>query len=466
MACAVYPGQTQDDYIRIKSSIDNEYKLLQSKSVEFKKKEKYYKFIFDHVQTTFLKTYDLDGGFIDIFSTGKYNCLTATLLYSFLLEKLHIDYIIKYMPNHVYLMVNDQATPYIFETTDPINGFMAISQRSQSQAIKKMRLLHYMSVDNGNAQNETGLFDKYFIKLNNTGIKGLIGYQYVNLASISISAEDYHTAMNLYNKALLLTPMDELRFVTINLLIAAYTKAPSTSRKKAEYLLEIYNYSEDPDRNAQFASDFSNIIYNCLFNPFPKPDSLKPIFDYLSENITQPELLEGIKKQYIQSNIAYLAQTNHSNDTIFKLLYLTFEADRKNETLKNMLEHFLLSDPDLNLEGFGSDFDMDTFLKKYPALMELKMFRKAVCNELIESAGRAFQFGLIEKGEKLLHDFEESALFDKENVYFCNPAPTYCDACRAYFRKGNKVKAREMAKKGLSYNPNDIELQDLLKELK
>jgi hypothetical protein len=70
----------------------------------------------------FLRHYAELTTFGDLLSNGKYDCLTATIFYSYCLDALEIDHTIVETPNHIFLLVKNEGI--LLETTDPINGFV------------------------------------------------------------------------------------------------------------------------------------------------------------------------------------------------------------------------------------------------------------------------------------------------------------------------------------------------------
>src|SRR6218665_2366950 len=62
------------------------------------------KFTYDYVHKQFLKIYKEKNGFMDLFESGEYNCLSASALYAIIFSKISIPYQIRETPTHVYLI--------------------------------------------------------------------------------------------------------------------------------------------------------------------------------------------------------------------------------------------------------------------------------------------------------------------------------------------------------------------------
>jgi len=237
MAIAVNPKSGNTELTITRQVIETEAGLLKTKIAGIKKPAAKLKYIFDHVQTTFLKHYDLDVDFSDMFVSGKHNCLTATIFYALLFDELSIKHTIKFMPGHVYPIAYANDVPYIFETTDPEHGFPELNGMVQKNAIQSMRLMQFITADNGGAKSTGDLSDRYYIKLNNTEMKGLVAYQYTNAAFASMLKQDYPTAYDLITKGIILAPMDEMYILQEELLKQSILQGNKISSKRAQMLV-------------------------------------------------------------------------------------------------------------------------------------------------------------------------------------------------------------------------------------
>lgn len=128
--------------------------------------------LFFAVQETFLKEYALYSSFYQTLEEGKYDCLTASVLYTILLEDLkqkgRFDYTyqIVQMPTHVFVKIklSDQSE-IIFESTDAKRGFIATPKAIDFYTKKQ--------VATANKQAE----DKSTLTLDNTLINNLVTFE-------------------------------------------------------------------------------------------------------------------------------------------------------------------------------------------------------------------------------------------------------------------------------------------------
>jgi hypothetical protein len=79
---------------------------------------------FRRVQARYLKSYEAYSDFDQIFQSGKYDCLTATALFSYVLDELDYSYGIIETNYHIFLMVQTSNGEVMIETTDRVGGFV------------------------------------------------------------------------------------------------------------------------------------------------------------------------------------------------------------------------------------------------------------------------------------------------------------------------------------------------------
>ena len=112
---------------------------LSSEGVNTKKNDKKIKTVYNQVHSTFLKKYQEDVRFQDIFTNGNYNCVTASALFALVFEQLNIPYEIKEEPTHVYLLAYPNSSNILVETTTPLSGFLSFDDRFKQNFIEVLK---------------------------------------------------------------------------------------------------------------------------------------------------------------------------------------------------------------------------------------------------------------------------------------------------------------------------------------
>jgi len=112
---------------KIREHINNLRSKRSKKEVTFLHK------IFWSTQKRFLKTYSPYETFGELFVSGKYDCLTATSLYSLLLTEFNFDFNIIETNYHIFIVVRTSSGEVLLETTDRYNGFVQDKKEIESR---------------------------------------------------------------------------------------------------------------------------------------------------------------------------------------------------------------------------------------------------------------------------------------------------------------------------------------------
>ncbi len=465
MSVAVNPAAGAKELQAIKETVKNEANLLKTDIAGIKKPAKKLKYVFDHVQSTFLKQYDLEAGFSEMFSTGKFNCLTATILYTLLLDELSVKHTIKFMPGHVYLIAYGDEVPYIFETTDPDGGFIELSKAVQDKALQGLRVAQYMLSNNKPNEKSSNLLDNYFVKLNNLEMKGLIGYQYVNMAVSKLTKEEYLAAYNYIEKAKIFTPLDELNVFSTELLGHSIDQADRSSTLRARLLVKFYATIKNPNKKNFIAEDYKSITYECLAGSFPAPDSIQLIHKIMMDGI-KDEDVKAVFEEVYTTNYLYYLQTKASPEKRFAYVYKLYSEGNENQNIINILSETLnnmTNEYTLTLKGMRA---YDSLAEIYPKLMQVNIFRYNRCRLLVNLAENAFKQKDATLGEELLEKYDLIDFKANGPENYCTPAYACSLAGSYYFKKGNTAKAKAALNKGLAYEPDNWELKKKISELK
>lgn len=174
-------------------------KLVEKKST-YRSDESFLKFMFFKVHRKFLKQYEKQVVFSEIFGPqGKYDCVTASALYALFLDDLDFEYDVVETDYHVYLLVHAGDKEILFETTDPLNGFSSdqkeILERTEivlNDARKINEELALAGVTNDfREMKETSQVQ---VIQNRVGLKELSALHYYNQSLKALSSQDFRKA--------------------------------------------------------------------------------------------------------------------------------------------------------------------------------------------------------------------------------------------------------------------------------
>jgi len=191
-------------YIKLFSRPDNKFTTerfntfitkLEVKRRESTNDQAFLKHLFVKTHQRILKNYTEYCTFNAVFDNGTYNCLTGTAIYAILLDHFDIDFKIIETNYHIFLIANTSEGDILFESTDPLNGFV-----SKKDAIEK-RIKKYQ--ENILAGNNDGK-DKYqytFNLYNAVSMEQLLGLLYYNYSIDAYNHKEILSSINYLDKA-------------------------------------------------------------------------------------------------------------------------------------------------------------------------------------------------------------------------------------------------------------------------
>ncbi|XOV92511.1 MAG: hypothetical protein ACFHWX_20185 [Bacteroidota bacterium] len=213
------PEINENKFKEIQSDLNELVDKLQSKRQAFNNDDSFLEWAFYYVHRKKLGWYENYVSFSDIFINKKYDCLTGTILYSILLDRLHYKFSIYEMDYHIFLVVHLPEKNVLFEATDPLEGFIndkkQIEEKVQQFIADGNSIIAIKGV--GEAQKE--LHGTHSVQ-GTVDLLSLAGLQYFNLAVKAYNENHFHEASSYILKAEKLYPSDRIVNVK-NLMVSA-----------------------------------------------------------------------------------------------------------------------------------------------------------------------------------------------------------------------------------------------------
>lgn len=125
---------------------------------------------FKKISARFLRKYEAYSDFDQLFRTGKFDCLTATALFSLALDQLQYPYEVIETNYHIFLLVQTTEGEVLIETTDRFGGFV-----TDPRAIRE-RTMNYWANEpaaSGNARHVQYSF-KLYQSISPANLNGLL----------------------------------------------------------------------------------------------------------------------------------------------------------------------------------------------------------------------------------------------------------------------------------------------------
>lgn len=151
--------------------------------------------LFNSTHRQLLKQYDQYSDFEEIFQNGKYDCLTATALYSVLLNKFDYTYSIIETNYHIFMIVKTEEGDVLLESTDPINGFEYIPEKIDD------RIKTYKENLVSNTSKDKNYYTFSFNLFHEVNPEQLTGLLFFNQCVKAFNNQEWQKAIQLLKKA-------------------------------------------------------------------------------------------------------------------------------------------------------------------------------------------------------------------------------------------------------------------------
>jgi hypothetical protein len=190
---------------------------LKAKQLVAKSDAVFLKHVFYSVHKKMLGEYSQYVSFDKIFEeTQQYDCVTGTALYAIILQELGYEYEIHETDYHVYLVAKANAKEYLFESTDPLNGFAwrtsEIKLRQEMVNKTSVKINAQSAFSGVSSSNETKQAPVY---INNVvDLKALSGLHYYNQALKNFNEANYSLAFKLIMIAQGLHPTKRIKYAS------------------------------------------------------------------------------------------------------------------------------------------------------------------------------------------------------------------------------------------------------------
>lgn len=192
-------------YENIKAELLNYSKKLLTKKKRSSNDLKFLKYVFKNVHQQYLKDYKIDETFSGIFDNRSYNCVSGVALYACVLDLLGYEPIMYETRYHIFLVIKQGTTNVLFETTDPIRGFIP------GDAAVSAYITTHLKEERERVSKDKTLSAPFNTDeiLEAVNLKELAGLHYYNIGLYLINEQNYFDAFRALKKASILYPRSE-----------------------------------------------------------------------------------------------------------------------------------------------------------------------------------------------------------------------------------------------------------------
>ncbi|UXX80951.1 hypothetical protein N7E81_07540 [Reichenbachiella carrageenanivorans] len=198
---------------------------LKEKQKLYKSDAAFLKHVFYTVHRKMLGEYEQYVTFSEIFKKEKkYDCVTGTAMFALVLDELGVSYEVHETDYHVYLVAFAGGKEYLFESTDPLNGFAwepkEIAERRMFVNEESIRINTKLAMS-GLASDDVDLQGATYID-NVVDLRQLAGLHYYNQALKHFNNNDLRDAYRMIIIAQGIYPTPRIKGASAFMFAAAF----------------------------------------------------------------------------------------------------------------------------------------------------------------------------------------------------------------------------------------------------
>ena len=445
---------------RISTFIDQ--RLQSGKQYSSKEIKKLYAEIHD----AFFTKYVDNPAFAQIFSNGNYNCATASALYAVLLNKLNVEYSIREMPTHVFIVAAPSTYNVVYETTAPGAMIYQLNEnvkKTYLEYLQKNKLIGQEELESG---DRNALFEKYFYGNNAINLQQLCGLLYYNRGIEAVQQEDYVTAYKNFEKAYFLHPGLRMKyFVSTSLALNLY-KATNLSEDEKITTLSRYMQVGDSAAAKEMIGDlFEKGSKKYLFQ---YPDMSRYVALYNSiVNVVKDSAFLRLARHDHYVDMAHYYSIKEELDSTRRYLDSLYNMNTSDLLVKEQITNTIYNVVRKLPQGKEQAAALKGYFKSYPFLATNNSLQDAYVFSLIMEIGSKYSTENEKEGRPYLDELKaaldgQPALAKRLETYVEAAVP---EICGYYARKKNYKTVKENLLFFKKLLPNNEEINRRLKNV-
>ncbi|MDQ4140118.1 MAG: hypothetical protein M3142_06300 [Bacteroidota bacterium] len=459
MLLAINPAATDKDVAFVNQALQRIYTNLDAAKITSKPLPKQVKAIFQSVHNSYLKKYELIASFDQIMNNGVYNCVSASALYGLVLDHYNIPYEIKQLPTHVYLVADPKGSKITVESTDPNGGYFAPDAKFKKNYVEYLQKSKMVSAEEVRTKSIDELFNKNFQADKAIYFKQLVALQYFNEGIKQYDEQSFSKSTAALQKAYRLYPSPETRFLLTNSLANQMQGINYNNLEEVALLTSFYAMQPGDMYRDEFTNDFKRLTQKFLLD---KNDTVfyRKIYK---------EFLNSARDTVSAHEIAYvfnfhngrLNALNHRYDVSLEYLKQAYLHNPVSGELTGFIRAVLQDELSQNTASLNFVKSLDQYGKYFPFLKNEEMFQRAYLIAYSRAIIDYFNANMHEEAKKYLSIFEAKYKINKAGYEPQYVGNLYLAACGSYMRAKNLNLTKQYAKKGLAYDPMNIQLRNL-----
>ena len=441
-----------------KSILNQHLNKLNDKKFKKASEKKQIKIIQNYLSDNLLINYEVINNYNEIFLSNKYCEATAAALYSVILSKLNIPFIIVTENRSIYLVTWPSSSNVIIENKDPQNRIINYDYRTKS-GFAKYIISKYSGIYDTlfNSPDPDQIFRNYYFPSDTLTMAELIGIQYLNYTENLLDNRKVKEAFNQLEKAYLFYKSERTGFLIFTALSAIINEIDYTKPDDFKYLYKLAKYKTFNITNDQIIAEFTRATNNILLlsNDIL---SYNKIYQGFSKHVSDSILLSEISYIYNYEMGRYYLSID---EPVKGNLYIDMSMKLKPNIEKSLSLYIAALAVNIRDKSPAEILElMSTQMRKYPFLYENNLYHGLLAETYLLLASENFEKKNLKEGIRYLELFEDSYNLNKKlPVSESLIVRTYSVAAVFYFKSGMYNKSKQILQTGLKFVPESNELK-------
>jgi hypothetical protein len=200
--------------------------------------------VFKTASASYFVQYDINSYCSKFYTEGKFNCVTGSLFFSFLMDSLYIPYIIKEKPSHVFILAYPNTFSIPVESTDPNLISFIPNETFKKNYVDFLVDSKIILKSDVNSKGTEAIFNENYYSDKNIKPIELVGLLYTNSGINYLNDKNYLKAIQQFEKAYILYPSERIRFLLEVSLIDLADNIDESNLDQLDYLCKLSNYTK------------------------------------------------------------------------------------------------------------------------------------------------------------------------------------------------------------------------------
>lgn len=419
------------------------------------------------LQKTFLKRYQDNASFEEIFFNGNYSDISSLGLYAIAFDHAKVPYSIRDDANELYILAYPDAEKIKLKLTMGGHALIKPTTEFKQQFVGLLRRQKVIPDDEFSRSSVLALFDKYYYGSNQIGITipNVVGLQYYNQAVMDLQSNRFSNSFNHAEKAYLLYPSPKTSYLMAVAGTSAFQQRKQLDSIKAIQLVKLSKLSDQGVTREMIEAEFIQIAQELLFNRSDKTE-LDRFHRVLSRYLINFAIKNDVDFVYFYETGRFLLNRGRYTEAL-NHFEEAFKINPTNQRASGALINSINWKVSNTRDAREQIKILEQYQDQYPQLTEDNYFNGLVLSSYLVKMMTDFAAGNPSDGEKYRTLFAQHyAKYSDVHADKHLIGSAYSRAAFYYHRKGQKQKARAIIDAGLRQSPDNYELVEQKRMLK